>query len=209
MVGLTISGRTYNPETYEISLNAVQGLVITSGSTPFRFWSSNNNEWITIPVTFYYCAEIVNSIPDENSVVSIPAFLIESITDGQIDTTIAPYVTGFSYSFSPDLPYAIKDPETVNAGIISRASLPVPYFKDGDRTDFSFSDFFVCYNLSSVSPVTPDTSIIRFIDASKCTYGANTSGGTSETSGTPGDFGEFDVPQFDQGPSGFDTPLFE
>jgi hypothetical protein len=182
LVGLIIKGKSYDPYTYEISLNEVEGKVISKGISTFRFWNSNNNEWISLPVGFYYCSLFDGTEYNENIVVAIPAFLISSITDAEIDDSISDYVSGYPFYFSSELPYAIEDNiNNCNAAVIEKSVLPVPYFKDSDKTQFSTSDFFICYEVSSISPLSINQSSIKFIDPIKCTY-VNPSYGASKES---------------------------
>ena len=89
MIGLTVSGRTYDPETYEISRDPVIGRVIDRGTASMRFWPNGSGDPLTIPIDFLFCSLWNGSFFDENEVVRIPFYLLTSITSATIDNSIA------------------------------------------------------------------------------------------------------------------------
>lgn len=200
MIGLTITGKSYNSENFEISLSNITGKVINKGISNFRFWVNNNYGWINIPVDFYYCAPLVNNVFDYSNPVSIPSFLLSSVSQAIIDNSLFSYVTGNTYSFSESFPYGTKDNTIKNCVLISKASCPVAYFTETGNPSFSSSEFYICYDLLSTTTLQFDNTTLSFIDPSKCSYTesflnnrtsvANTStAGTAGTSGTSGTAG--------------------
>jgi hypothetical protein len=170
LVGLTITGKSYNPDTYEISLDDVEGKVISSGLSSFRFWSPNNNDWVSLQVGFYYCSFWNGTGFDSSNVIAIPGFLISTIRNGVEDTSISSYITGYTFIFSSELPYAIKDVAISNAVIVTKTVFPIAYFKDAAKSQFDTSDFFICYSLSSTNPITINKNSVKFMDPIRCTY---------------------------------------
>ena len=198
MIGLVITGRTYNPETYEISIEPVLAKVIDTGISSLRFWTSYSREQFSASVDFLYCAKWDGTTFSSSDVVRIPACLLTSISGATVDTSVTGLVNGFPQVFSKENPFG--DPSLVEntGGIISKVKCPVIYFNDANRLDslLGVSDFLICYPTTSISPLTFDESSLIYLDASKSNFISPTfvpptpgGGGTSGSSGTSGTSG--------------------
>ena len=172
MIGLVITGRTYNPETYEISINPVQAKVIDTGISSLRFWTSYSREQFSVSVDFFYCAKWNGTSYSTTDIVRMPACLVTSVSGATVDTSLAELVQGKPNIFSSDNIFG--DPELFDrsGGIIVKVKCPVIYFKDNDRTDslIGVSDFLMCYPSLTLGSSSFNYTSLVFFDESKSSF---------------------------------------
>lgn len=91
MIGLVVTGRTYNPSNYEISLNPIDAKVIDVGTASVRFWPNKTQSPLTIPIDVLFCApkDPATGIFSTSEVVRIPFYLLTHIAGASIDTSLA------------------------------------------------------------------------------------------------------------------------
>jgi hypothetical protein len=193
LIGLTVSGRTYNPETYEISRDPVIGRVIDRGTAAMRFWPNGSGEPLTIPIDFLFCSLWNGVAFDDNEVVRIPFYLLTSITSATIDNSIAAGVIGPNVQFYTFDRSDFTDGLNVTGGIITKAKCPVIFWENNfNPRVVGFSDHLVCYQLVTLSPATYNTSVLYFIEEVRAEFinptytGGGGGGGGTGTTGPPG-----------------------
>ena len=211
MIGLVVTGRSYNPETYEISINPIQAKVIDSGISAIRIWPNGSNSPVTVEVDTLFCSPWNGVTYSTDEVVRIPYYLLETIVGASVDTTSFENVTGKPTIFnSGNRGDFIQDITPATGGFITRAKCPVIFFEtvQYSRED-AFGDFLICYPVQSQrDPITYDTSSLLFFEEVKSefinpTYVApsGTGGGITGPAGPPGADGATG-PTGDAGPTG-------
>ena len=199
MIGLVVTGRSYNPETYEISINPVQAKVIDSGISAIRIWPNGSNSPVTVEVDTLFCSPWNGVTYSTDEVVRIPYYLLETIVGASVDTTSFESVTGNPTIFnSGNRGDFVQDITPATGGFITRAKCPVIFFEtvQYSRED-AFGDFLICYPVSSQGPPTTyDTSSLLFFEEVKVefvnptyTSPSGTGGGTTGPAGPPGSNG--------------------
>ena len=212
MIGLVVTGRSYNPETYEISINPIQAKVIDSGISAIRIWPNGSNSSVTVEVDTLFCSPWNGVSYSTDEVVRIPYYLLETIVGASVDTTSFESVTGNPTIFnSGNRGDFIQDITPATGGFITRAKCPVIFFEtvQYSRED-AFGDFLICYPalLSREGFTTYDTSSLLFFEEVKAefvnpTYTApsGTGGGITGPAGPPGADGATG-PTGETGPTG-------
>ena len=156
MIGLVVTGRSYNPETYEISINPILAKVIDSGISAIRIWPNGSNSPVTVEVDILFCSPWNGVSYSTDEVVRIPYYLLETIVGASVDTTSFESVTGNPTIFnSGNRGDFIQDITPATGGFITRAKCPVIFFEtvQYSRED-AFGDFLICYPGSSQGPPT-------------------------------------------------------
>ena len=109
MYGLSVVGKTYNPNTYEISLFTVTGKVIDIISCGIRYWPNGSSDSITLTVDALACA-LWDGTQFTSETVIIPFFLLESVSGATVDNSYFSYVEGKETIFNaPHLIFIDKD----------------------------------------------------------------------------------------------------
>ncbi len=197
MIGLVVSGRTYDPNTYEISLDPITAKVIDYGTASVRFWPNKTQDQLTIPVDVLFCAPWNGTSYSTTEVVRIPFFLLTSISGATVDTSISELVTGNPVNFYTSDQSDFTENPTASGGLIIRTKCPVIFWENSFTPRVvGFSDYLVCYPANtSVTPTTFSTSSLYFFEEVKSTFvnptfvGPTGGGGTTGGSGGTGSQG--------------------
>lgn len=185
MVGLVVSGRTYNSENFEISLEPVVGKVIDCGTSVVRIWPNEFSKSVTISVDFLICALQVGNTFSNSEIVRIPYYLLTSILQANVDVSVTYLVNGpvtsfYTRTFS-DFSTSLG---TQYGGIIKKAKCPKIIWDDSVPY-VGFSDFFVCYPATNIDPPGAfDQTKLIFIEQNFASYISPTF--TSTSCGTTG-----------------------
>ena len=107
LIGKVVTGRTYDPETYEISLEQITAKVIDVGMATCRFWPNNSQEPLTFPVDVLFCAPSSGLSFDISQVVRIPFYLLTEIQGATVDISLADLVVGPPTKFTTEVGFPI------------------------------------------------------------------------------------------------------
>ena len=159
MIGLVVKGRTYDSDSFSVSLNPVQAKVIDTGSATVRIWPNSNSESMVTTVDFLLCAPFNGISYSTTETVKIPFFLLTEIVGASVDTTLGSYVSGqitlFKTQTNSDFS---KTLESYDGGIITKAKCPKIIWS-GTNSYLGFSDYFVCYpQITTITGPTFNTS---------------------------------------------------
>lgn len=180
MIGLEISGRSYDPLTYEISSNPVQGRIIDIGKASIKIWINGSSTPSYFSVDVAYCSPFINGSYSTESVIRIPVYLFTSIQSAPVDTSKYSYVYGKKNNF---LDFT-ESREYYEGVVIFRSVCPVILYESSNKI-YSEGNFLICYPIIS-SPEDYDENNLIFIEELKCifldpTYGQTTSNSLTES----------------------------
>ena len=194
MIGKVVTGRTYDPKTYEISLEQVTAKVIDVGMATCRFWPNGSPDPLTFPIDVLFCAPFDGLTFDTSRVVRIPFYLLTKIQGASVDVSLADLVVGPPTKFTTDDSEDFTEDYATTGGIVTRAKCPVIFWENSfNPRVVGFSDYLVCYPLVSQDPLIFDSDNLLFIEEVKAEFVNPTfvgptggSGGTGATGATGG-----------------------
>jgi hypothetical protein len=188
LIGKVVIGRTYDPETYEISLRQVTARVIDVGMATCRFWANDSQNPVSFPIDVLFCAPFNGITFDTAQVVRMPFYLLTEIQGASVDISLADLVTGPPTKFTTDNLEDFTEGQTATGGIVTRAKCPVIFWENSFQPRVvGFSDYLVCYPLISQSPLDFDSSSLLFFQEIKAEFINPTfTGPTGGTGGTAG-----------------------
>lgn len=191
MIGKVVTGRTYDPETYEISLRQVTAKVIDVGMATCRFWPNDSQEPLTFPIDVLFCAPSDGLSFDATQVVRIPFYLLTEIQGASVDISLADLVVGPPTKFTTDNLEDFTEDYTATGGIVARAKCPVIFWENSFHPRVvGFSDYLVCYPLVSQDPLIFDSTNLLFFQEVKAEFVNPTfvgpTGGTGGSGGSGG-----------------------
>ena len=174
MYGLSVKGKTYNPITYEISIEPVTGKVIDIGTSIVRFWPNGSGSQITISVDVLICSPSFDdgaSYSDSETII-IPFYLLTRVSGASIDSSLSSYVKGPQTNFITDNRSDFTESGILIGGLIRKCKCPVIFWENSfNPRVIGFSDFLLCYpTSSSILPYTFDNNSLLFIEEVKSTF---------------------------------------
>ena len=183
MVGLVITGRTYNPETYEISLQPTVARVIDTGTATIRIWPNGISSSIITSVDFLICSPYNGESFSETEVVRIPFYLLNKINGAEVNTDTASLVKGKTTNFYTNNGTDFSENIVSEmGGIITKAKCPKIIW-NGNVPYSGFSDFYVCYPTLTSNPPEFNKDTLIFIEEISSNFISPTFvGGSSESS---------------------------
>jgi hypothetical protein len=170
MYGLSVVGKTYNPNTYEISLFTATGKVIDIISCGIRYWPNGSSDSITLTVDALACA-LWDGTQFTSETVIIPFFLLESVSGATVDNSYFSYVEGKETIFNTGISDFTEDQEKSGV-LVRKCKCPDLFWEDNFKERESVpSDFLMCYPMSDPSdPSTYDNSKLIFIKEAGATF---------------------------------------
>jgi hypothetical protein len=171
MIGLEITGRRYNPDTYEVSRDPVEAKIIDTGRSSIKIWVNGSLYPSVFTVDTCICSTFNNSTGeyDSNNISIIPFYLVTTIISGTVDTSKYSLVSGKNTKFYTGIgeDFTTTD-EMFTGGLIIKGLCPVVFFEEtgsiGGRL-YTSGDYLLCY--PSIVPGEFDETRIIFIEEIK------------------------------------------
>lgn len=177
MQNLLVIGKTYNPNTYEISSNSILAKVIDIGTISIKIWPNKSKNSCIIPVDALFCfPSINNNTFSLNKNVIIPFFLLEKVYDSPIDMSIPYLINGYKTNFITNNNYDFTiSKEIYTIGLIRKCKCPIIFWENNfnDR-NCSYADYLMGYK-ATYNPQTNNytyniTENVIFIEESKALF---------------------------------------
>lgn len=152
MIGKTITGKVYNPETLEISSRNISARVIEKSVASIKLWPNGSQTPFAFSVDVLLCAPFDGVSFNSSDCVIIPGFLLESIesTQGNIDYNPANFIEGKETIFDVSSLNAFIEGETKRGIPIETIKCPVIFWESQSSPRIPCeSDFFVCYPIEN------------------------------------------------------------
>jgi hypothetical protein len=165
MIGLEITGRTYNPITYEISNEIKQAKIIDVGLSSIKIWPNGTGNPSILTVDVAYCSPFDGVEYTTNSTIIIPIYLLTSVISAEVDTTKYSLVSGKNTKMYTQSGEDFTEDDIISTGgLVVRSVCPLGFF-DSSGVTYSQGNFLICYPL--IDPSTFDENSLIFIQEIK------------------------------------------